>query len=294
MVGVLALSLFLATSAPPAKPDVAVRLAAIENRVGGRLGVAALDSSSGRRIEFRPNERFPMCSTFKILAVAAVLERVDAGKEQLDRFVPYKERVLLAYAPVTKEHLKEGGMKLSDLCAAALQLSDNTAANLLLHTLGGPSGLTSFIRTLGDKKSRLDRMEPELNSAIPGDERDTTTPAAMSNDLRRLLIGNVLSVASRDRLEKWMAGNQTGDATIRAGVPQTWRVGDKTGRGQRNATNDIAVLHPPNSKPIFLAIYSVGSNASLQQRQAAIAEVAEIVAEAFRPHGAGGQVNSDH
>jgi len=266
----------------PAANDAADRIAAINTRVGGRIGVAALDTGTGQHIEYKANERFPMCSTFKVLAAAAVLKLVDEGKEYLDRIVPYAKEDILEYAPVTKEHLKEGRMTLGDLCAAAVEQSDNTAGNLLLRTIGGPLGLTSFLRALGDETTRLDRMEPDLNTAIPEDERDTTTPAAMRDDLVRLLIKDVLSPASRSQLEAWLAGNKTGAQMIRAGVPTSWRVGDKTGRGDNGATNDVAILRPKNRPPIFLAIYSVGSTMAASERTATIAEVARVAATAFQ------------
>jgi beta-lactamase class A len=282
MVAALVCTALFAISSTPAPDDAADRLAAINARVGGRIGVAALDTGTGRRIEYRPNERFPMCSTFKVLAAAAVLKLVDDGKEHLDRMVAYGKEDILEYAPVTKEHLKEGHMTLANLCAAAIEQSDNTAGNLLLRAIGGPAGLTNFLRALGDQTTRLDRMEPDLNTAIPGDERDTTTPAAMRDDLVRLLTGDVLSPASRRQLETWLAGNKTGAQMIRAGVPTTWGVGDKTGRGDNGSTNDVAVLRPPNRPPIFLAIYSVGSTTAASERTATIAEVSRLIAEAFQ------------
>jgi len=266
----------------PAANVAADRIAEINARVAGRIGVAALDTGTGKHIEYQANERFPMCSTFKVLAAAAVLQLVDEGKEQLDRMVAYGKEDILEYAPVTKEHLKEGGMTLANLCGAAIEKSDNTAGNLLLRVIGGPSGLTSFLRALGDETTRLDRMEPDLNTAIPGDERDTTTPAAMRDDLVRLLTGDVLSPASLRQLEMWLAGSKTGAQMIRAGVPTTWCVGDKTGRGDNGAINDVAVLRPPNRPPIFLAIYSVGSAAAASERTATVAEVARVVATAFQ------------
>ena len=257
------------------------RLKAIETRIGGRLGVAALDTGSGRRLEHRANERFPMCSTFKALAAAAVLHRVDEKKAQLSDLVPYTEADLLEHAPITKKHVGEGGLSLAALCAAAIEYSDNTAANLLLKTMGGPAGLTRFVRSLGDEKTRLDRIEPELNSALPGDERDTTTPRAMADTLRLLLVGDALSTASRQQLESWLVANTTGGDLIRAGVPNDWKVGDKTGRGSNGATNDVAILRPPGKPPILLAIYSVESTAPRKEVQNAIAEAAQIVAETF-------------
>ena len=270
---------FLAASAVAGENDAATRISAIETRIGGRIGVAALDTTNSKQVEYRADDRFPMCSTFKFLAAAAVLKRVDEKKEKLERFVPYGAKEILEYAPVTKEHLKDGGMILDALCAAAIEQSDNTAGNLLLDAIGGPAGLTNFVRSLGDRLTRLDRIEPELNSAIPGDERDTTTAAAICSDLQRLLLGDALSEASRRQLENWLQRNETGGSMIRAGVPKSWIIGDKTGRGSNGATNDIAIMRPPGRVPILLAISSVGSTATPNDRAAAIAEVAKIVAE---------------
>ena len=271
--------IFLAATAASGENDAVSRIAAIETRIGGRIGVAVLDTDNNSRIDHRASERFPMCSTFKFLAAAAVLKRVDEKKETLDRFVSYDANDILEYAPVAKEHLKDGGMTLGALCAAAIEQSDNTAGNLLLDSIGGPAGLTSFARSLADNATRLDRKEPELNSAIPGDERDTTTPAAMCSDMQRLLLGSALSESSRHQLEEWLQHNETGALMIRAGVPKDWLIGDKTGRGSNGATNDIAIMRPPKRAPVLLAIYSVGSTAAANDRQAAIAEVAKIVAE---------------
>ncbi|MGB9476636.1 MAG: class A beta-lactamase [Candidatus Udaeobacter sp.] len=281
MVKSLLSLIFLAASATFGENDAAARIAAIETRIGGRIGVAVFDISNSKRISHRADERFPMCSTFKLLAAAAVLKRVDEKQDKLDRFVSYDAKAILEYAPVTKAHLKDGGMTLGALCAAAIEQSDNTAGNLLLEAIGGPAGLTNFARTLGDNATRLDRKEPDLNSAIPGDERDTTTPAAICSDMQKLLLGGVLSEASRRQLEDWLRHNETGAELIRAGIPNSWKIGDKTGRGANGATNDIAVLYPPDRAPIFLAIYSVGSTANANERTAAIAEVAKIVAESI-------------
>jgi len=281
MVRVFLLLTFLAASAASGENDAAARIAAIEARIGGRIGVVAIDTSNHKHLDYRAEERFPMCSTFKFLAAAAVLKRVDEGKEKLERFVPYNAKDILEYAPVTNEHLNEGGMTLGALCAAAIEQSDNTAGNLLLNAIGGPAGLTNFVRALGDRVTRLDRIEPELNSAIPGDERDTTTPAAISSDMQRLLLGDALSETSRRQLDDWLKRNETGGSMIRAGVPKTWSIGDKTGRGANGATNDIAIMRPPGRAPIVLAIYSVGSTATADDRVAMIAEVAKLVAESF-------------
>jgi len=279
MVAILVL--LLATNAANAQRDAADQIAAIEARLGGRIGVAGLDTGNGKRIDYRAEERFPLCSTFKFLAAAAVLKRVDEKKDKLDRFVSYDAKDILEYAPVTKAHLGNGGMTLGALCAAAIEQSDNTGGNLLLEAIGGPVGLTNFARDLGDRMTRLDRKEPELNSAIPGDDRDTTTPASMLGDIRQLLVGNTLSASSRQQLQEWLQANETGAAMIRVGIPTNWIVGDKTGRGANGATNDVAIVHPPDRAPILLAIYCVGSTASANDRAAAVAEAAKVVAESF-------------
>jgi len=278
---VAALLLLLAASTPAATNDFANRILSTEQRTGARIGVAAVDTASGKRLAYRSEERFPMCSTFKFLAAAAVLKRVDGGQQELDRFVSYDAKDILEYAPVTKAHLKDGGMTLGALCAAAIEQSDNTAGNLLLDTIGGPTGLTNFARSIGDETTRLDRKEPELNSASPGDERDTTTPAAMCADMQRLLLGKLLSESSRQQLEDWLRQNETGSQMIRAGVPKTWTVGDKTGRCGNGATNDVAIIRPPASAPIMVAIYSMGSASSAQDRTAIVAEAARAVVESL-------------
>lgn len=246
-----------------------------KQHAGSRIGVAAIDLSTNRRVEYRADERFIMCSTFKVLAVAAVLKRVDQGREKLDRFVPYREAQLLSYAPVTRAHVKEGGMTLEALCAAAIEMSDNTAANLVLEAIGGPEKWTQFARSLGDKFTRLDHTEPELNIARPGTDDDTTTPAAMCDDLQRLLTSDSLSVASRTKLEGWMQQGQTGSKMIRAALPSNWKIGDKTGRSGDGATNDIAVVRPPSGGPIFLAVYTVDPAESQDARDQLVADVAK-------------------
>jgi beta-lactamase class A len=277
----IGVSFLLALRSVGAADSPSQQLSEIEAQLGGRLGVAALDTGTGRKIARRADERFPMCSTFKVLAVGAVLHRVDQQQDQLSRFVTYSKADLLDYAPVTTAHVEEGGLTLGALCAAALQESDNTAANLLLKSINGPPGMTRYARSLGDSKTRLDRMEPDLNSAIQGDERDTTTPAAMLADLRALLLGEALSPKSRAALNAWLIGNKTGSELIRAGVPDDWQIGDKTGRGAHGATNDIAILRPPGKAPILLVIYSVGCQGSPATRNAAIAKAARVVAEAL-------------
>ena len=253
-----------------------------KQHAGSRIGVAAIDLSTNRRVDYRSDERFTMCSTFKVLAAAAVLKRVDENREKLDRFVRYGEAQLMAYAPVTRDHVKEGGMTLEALCAAAVEQSDNTAANLLLEAIGGPVKWTEFARSLGDKFSRLDHNEPDLNIARPGKEDDTTTPAAMCADLQRLFTSDVLSVASRTKLEGWMQQGQTGLKMIRAGIAADWKVGDKTGRSGDGATNDIAFLRPPGDGPIFLAVYTLDPAESQEARDQLVAGVAKAAIDLLK------------
>ena len=259
--------------------DLDRRWREIEAASGGRLGVAVLDTGSGKRAAYRDEERFPMASTFKTLAVAAVLARVDRGVERLDRRIPFGKADLLDYAPVTTARVGEGGMTLGELCEAAITDSDNTAANLILATYGGPAGLTDYLRSIGDPTTRLDRFELELNEALPGDPRDTTTPAAMLGTLQVLLLGDALSAASRERLIGWLVANKTGNERLRAGLPAGWRVGDKTGSGYRGTTNDVAIVWPPNRAPLLVAAYLTGSAATFAARNATIADVGRVVAE---------------
>jgi beta-lactamase class A len=210
-----------------------------------------------------------------------VLSRVDKKEENLDRIIPYTNADLLEYAPVAKQHVLEG-MTLSALCAAAMEYSDNTAANLLLTVLGGPDHVTRYARLLGDPVTRLDRNEPTLNTAITGDVRDTTSPSAMLGDLNKLLIDRgALSEESQKRLQDWMIGNTTGGAMLRAGLPSNWRIGDKTGHGRNGSTNDIAICWPSNRQPILITVYFVESAAPATECIAAIAEVGSIVGSAF-------------
>jgi beta-lactamase class A len=249
----------------------------LESESGGRLGVCVLETATGTRHVHRGDERFPMCSTFKALAAAAVLARVDSGNEQLTRRITYDASALVTYSPVTEKHVGDG-MTLAEICEAAVTLSDNTAGNLLLAAIGGPSGLTTFVRSLGDPVTRLDRDEPSLNEALPDDPRDTTTPNAMASNLQALILGTkALSAPSREQLTAWLIANKTGDTRLRAGFAKDWRVGDKTGTGARGTSNDVAVIWPPNKAPIVIAAYLTGATVSAAQQNATLASVARAV-----------------
>jgi len=253
-------------------------IGAIEKRAGGRLGVSVFDTQTGRRIRHRADERFPMCSTFKLLLVAAILNRIENGLEQDSTWLTYTKIDLLDYAPVTRANVMKGGMGIQDLMSAAIEYSDNTAANLLLKDLGGPSKWTGYASYLGDNDSRLDRNEPSLNTAIPGDPRDTTTPNAMLEDMRRITKGPH-NVVRNYALIPMMLACKTADHRIRAGLPKGWKCGNKTGTGENGSTNDIAIIFPPRRKPIFMTVYYTESKADLPQREAVIADVARIVSK---------------
>ncbi len=254
-------------------------LRSLERRSQGRLGVA-VQLPSGESAQLRGDERFPMCSTFKFLAASLVLERVDQGKEHLDRAISYSRSDLVSYSPETEKHAG-GSMTVAELCKAALTLSDNTAANLLLSSFGGPPAVTAFVRSIGDATTRLDRNEPTLNEATPGDPRDTTTPNVMLRNLRRILLEDVLKPSSRQQLTDWMLANTTGNAKYRAGLPSGWKVVDKTGSGSRGTNNDIGVLWPPAGKPILVTSYLTATPLSTDAANAIHAEVARAVAVSY-------------
>jgi beta-lactamase class A len=249
----------------------------IERDVGGRLGVAVLHTADGGLQGHRLDERFPMCSTFKWLAAACVLNRVDAGRERLDRRIRFGREALVSYAPVAEKHADGSGMTVGELCEAAVTVSDNAAANLLLRSFGGPAGLTRYVRTLGDRVTRLDRMEPALNESLPGDPRDTTTPRAMAQNLRAALLGNALQPETREQLVRWMQATRTNAKRLGAQLPEGWRLGSKTGTGARGSTNDVGVYWPPGRAPIVVAVYLTGTQAPEDERNGAIARVARAV-----------------
>jgi beta-lactamase class A len=268
----------LAYVPPPQDP----RLATIEARIGGRVGVAALNTATGDWFGYRLQERFALCSTFKWLLAAQVLY-LDARQPGLRaQQLRFGEADLLDYAPTARALLPRGWMTVEEACRGAVSISDNTCANLLLARVGGPESLTRFLRANGDGLTRLDRREPELNIVPPGDERDTTTPEAMARSLQHFLLTDaVLNPASRETLIGWMIESPTGRERLRAGLPSDWRVGDKTGTMglEPNATNDVAIAWPPGRAPILIAVYLSGSAVEFAARNAAHAEIARIIAQ---------------
>lgn len=263
--------------------SLAQRLAEIERRTAGRLGVTLLDGAGTVLGGQRQDERFPMCSTFKFVLAAAVLQRVDRGELSLEQRVDIRAADMLAHAPVTERHVG-GALSVAELCRATMIYSDNPAANLLFPLVGDPPGLTRFLRGLGDAQTRSDRHEPEMNQFAAGDPRDTTTPAAMAATLRALLLGDVLRPASRQRLTEWMIDNRTGDDCLRAGLPRGWKIGDKTGSNGTDTRNDIAIVWPPGGRtPLLLTAYLNGARVDSAARDAALKAVAVAVRETLAP-----------
>lgn len=262
-------------------PGFEEAVAEMEKGLGGRIGAAALDTGTGAHLSHRGGERFAMCSSFKWLLAAAVLSRVDRGELKLDQRIGYSAKDLLGNAPVSRAHVGEGQLSILDLAAAAVEVSDNTAANLLLGQIGGPAGLTHFLRGIGDPVTRLDRTEPALNSNIPGDPRDTTTPDAMIGTMKTLLLGNVLLAPSRARLIGWMKECRTGLGRLRKGLPADWIVGDKTGTGGDGPSNDNAIAWPPGRAPILIVTYVDARQAGADAREAPHARIAALIARNF-------------
>jgi beta-lactamase class A len=261
-----------AEEAPPA-------LAAYERETGGRIGLYAENLATGAKITSRADERFVMCSTFKASLAAFALARVDRGEDRLDAMVGYDSQDLLDYAPVAKQNLSHGAMSVADMCKAAVELSDNTCANLLLARSGGPQALTAFWRASGDTVTRLDHNEPELNRSPPGNPNDTTTPAAMAGNVRRFLLGEILSPASREHLKDWMVNCKTGDNRLRAGLPKNWKIGDKTGNNGKDAAGDIAIAWPASGGPVVIAAYTQGGSTSQDQLTSVFTEIGRMVGE---------------
>jgi beta-lactamase class A len=276
ILGALSVSGYLFAATAKRFAALPAAFARMEKANGGRLGVAVLDTATGERAGYRADERFPMCSTFKFLLASAVLRRVDGHHEALDRTLPIPPKPLLSHSPLTEPHAG-GTMTIAALCEAVVIQSDNTAANALLETIGGPPAITSFCRSIGDEVTRLDRPELALNESLAGDPRDTTSPAAMVGNLRTLVLGKDLSGASRDQLTRWLEGCQTGLDRLRAQLAAGWRAADKTGANGEHTSNDIAVLWPPGKPPVVVAAYITQCPGPEAKRAGMLAEVGRLV-----------------
>ncbi|MEV7934121.1 class A beta-lactamase [Curtobacterium sp. NPDC089185] len=272
------------TDVPTTDAATTRAFAALEQRSDARLGVVAIDTADGRSIGYRADERFAFASTNKAFIAAAVLDATSAAgldatsAAGLDEVVHYGRDDLLEYAPVTSRHVDEG-MTVRALVDAAVRESDNTAANLLVERSGGVDGVSRWLRGIGDDVTRVDRVEPELNTAVPGDERDTTTPARSAADLRAVLVGDALDADDRALLLSSMAGTTTGDGTIRAGVPGGWSVADKTGTASYGVRNDIAVVRPAGRDPIVLVVFTSHDRAAAEPSDALVAAATRVALE---------------
>ena len=259
--------------------DFPQRIAELEARSGGRLGVCVIDTATGQSAAHRGDERFPFCSTYKLLASTFLLKRVEEAQEQLDRRIHYGVADLVGASPYTSKYAGGSGVSLQRLAEAAMTQSDGTAANLIVQSFGGPAALTSYARTLGDAVTRVDRYEPELAEALPGDPRDTTSPNAMAENVRKVVMGEALQQAGTAQMVAWLVANQTGDARLRAGTPSDWIIGDKTGSSRNGATNDIGFMQPPGRAPLIVAAYYAESKLNGAGRSAVLADVARVIVQ---------------
>ena len=269
----------LGLAAACATPAEAASLRSIQKHIGGRLGVSVLDSQSGKRLGLGEDQHFAMASTFKVPLAAAILWQVDHGAFPLAHSLPISKQDVLVNSPVVEARVGAGVTEMSvrDLCAAAIAYSDNAAANVLLAGMGGPARLTSFVRSLGDDVTRFDRTEPELNSNMPDDPRDTTTPRAMVDTMLKIFTQDVLSLGSRALLIEWMGAARIGLDRVRAGLPKGWQSGDKTGTGENGAYNDLVITWPPKRRPILAAVYMSGSALTPKELSAAHAEIGALI-----------------
>jgi beta-lactamase class A len=263
--------------------ETLAELEAIHGRIGGRLGVYVMKTQSARlrqtwELAYHAHERFAMCSTFKLLLAGAILARVEDGALTLEQKVPLSEADMISHAPVTASRVAEGSISVGELCAAVIEVSDNPAANLLLRLIDGPAGLTRYLRGIGDSVTRLDRYELDLNTNLPGDPRDTTTPHAMVGSMQTLLTGDVLNEESRAHLIRWLRGSKTGLGRIRAGLPADWQAGDKTGTGANGAANDVVVAWPTASSIVTAAVYMSESKESRATLERAHADIGSVIA----------------
>lgn len=254
----------------------AADFAALEAASGGRLGVTLMEAQGRIVAGHRQHELFPMCSTVKFPLSAAVLHLAAQGALTLEQRLPIRAEDLIDHAPTTVRHVGKD-LTIRDLCRTVMVTSDNPAANLLFHAVGGPPGLTRVLRAHGDTVTRSDRLEPELNQFAQGDPRDTTSPVAMARTLQRFVLGDALPPAARQQLADWLIDNETGDATLRAGLGMRWRVGDKTGSNGTDTRNDIAVLWPQAGGAAWvLTAYLQGATVDSAARDAVLARVGAL------------------
>lgn len=262
-------------------PDFRKAVLAVEAASGGKLGLAVVDTGSGERFGWRSEERFPMCSTFKFALGAAILKQVEAGRETLARRIPVAASDIVSNSSFSEERVG-GTASIGELCHATITISDNSAANLLLRTIGGPDGFTRRLRAFGDATTQLDRWETDMGEAKPGDLRDTTTPQAMAGLARQLVLGRALAPASRAQLTAWMKDTRTSRTSLRAGLPTGWVVADKTGAGGYGTDNLVGVVWPPRRAPLIVASYITGGALPLEQSRPLHARIGRALVTALR------------
>lgn len=282
LISTIMIPLALATETKKNSTDYQAEFAQLESSAHGRLGIMAINTANDQLLEYRSNELFPFCSTGKVMVVGAILKASESNSELMQRQLHYTKQDIESsgYAPITGKHIADG-MSVDALSKAAITYSDNGAMNQLLQILGGPQVVTSYARSLGDNKFNLVRTEPQLNTAIPNDVRDTTTPAAMAYSLQKLSLGTALDQKQQLQLQEWLKQNTTGEKRIRAGVPKGWTVGDKTGTGSYGTTNDVAVIWPPQTKPIILVVYFTQNDKDAKPNDQVIAQATKIVIKQF-------------
>ena len=254
-----------------------------ENALQARVGMAVFDVNTGTTWQYRGDERFPLNSTHKIFSCAALLAKIDEKSLSLDQSVSISKEMLVTYSPITEKSLSPETVTFGKICQAAVSYSDNTAANVVFDAIGGATGFNAYMRSIGDEETQLDRKEPELNEGTPGDVRDTTTPNAMVNSLRKILLGDALSVSSRSQLTQWMLDDQVAGALLRASLPSDWKIADKTGAGGYGSRSIVAVIWPPSKQPLVVGIYITQTKASMQASNQAIARIGVVLKDTVAP-----------
>ncbi|MDQ0453769.1 beta-lactamase class A [Rhizobium paknamense] len=278
LMAVLAMSAPAQAAETSAESPVLTTAKAAETRLKARIGFVVHDTGNGQTVSYRAEEAFPMASTFKALACAALLKGGDAVSGKM---LTVQQSDLMEYAPVTKDMVGKSA-SAADFCAITLRTSDNTAANKVLEAVGGPKAVTAFLRSIGDKRTRLDRTEPTLNEGKPGDPRDTTTPAAMAATMEKLVLGQALPEASRATLTQWLIADEVAGPLLRAGLPKDWRIADRTGAGGHGTRGIVSVIWPSHHAPLVAVVYITGTKASMDERNKAIAEIGKAIAETYR------------
>ena len=254
------------------------KLAQLERKYDARIGVYAIDTGTNSTVEYRPNERFAYASTYKAFAAAILLQKKST--EKMNEVIKYTEEDLVSYSPITEKYVNTG-MTLFDLSEAAVRFSDNTAGNLILEALGGPSGFERSLRKIGDTVTEVNRYEPDLNDFTPGDSRDTSTPKALATNLKKVALNGFLSDDKQAIFFDWIKGNATGDTLIRAGAPKDFVVGDKSGAASYGTRNDVAIVWRPNKEPIVIAIMSRYNSEDAKYDDKLIEEAANITLNSF-------------